>query len=331
MLKLFQAYRWGWQGILAGYFTTRSLQALFNVGFFDEMQERGRVRVAAYAAEHDLDEGILQALCESLYALRILRKEGDAYLLDRKGKILVEAARGWFLGIYGYEETWHNLEALLTREKVYGRDFYRRSAHVARGSGEMEGWTYYPVAIDMIATGGYRHVMQLGCGAATFLRDLCVRLPGTTGYGIDIDPEALAVARDEVTKAGVEERIHLFLHDMTGLEPLAPRLQQVDVATLFFTLHELLHEGEQAVIEFLRGFQRLFPGVPLIIFDFDPVGQEAQRRRPGMSIHYLLQHKLSHQRPAGRDEWIAMFHEAGVQSVEVRPLDFLSTTIYTLR
>jgi phenylpyruvate C(3)-methyltransferase len=330
MLKLFQAYRWGWQGILAGYFTTRSLQALFNVGFFDEMQTRGRVRVAAYAAEHDLDEGILQALCESLYALRILRKEEDAYLLDRKGKVLVETARGWFDLVYGYEELFHNLEALLTRDKVYGRDFYRESGAVARGSGSMEQWIYFPLAADFIEREGFTRVLDLGCGDGTFLRHIARANPAVAGYGVDIAPAAIQEGLKANEEAGLQQRIHLFVHDINAIEEAPPELRDVQVATIFFILHELRYDGRETVIEFLRSYRRLFPGVPLLVFEVIRPSPEEQRRRPGLAVQYLLYHELAQQKLVTRDEWIEMFQEAGFHSIEEQSLDFARTTIFIL-
>src|SRR5437867_3520545 len=130
MLRLARARRLGWEGILSGFYTTRTIQALCNVGFFDEVQKQGSVSVEALAKSRHLDARILRSLCDSLFSLSILKKHGSDYALDAKGKLLIEEARGWFDGTYGYEEIFHCLEALLTGEKVYGKDVKRRSDFV---------------------------------------------------------------------------------------------------------------------------------------------------------------------------------------------------------
>ena len=37
MMKLYQANRLGWMDIIGGFYTTRIMSTLFNVGLFDEM------------------------------------------------------------------------------------------------------------------------------------------------------------------------------------------------------------------------------------------------------------------------------------------------------
>lgn len=331
MLKLFRAYRLGWLNIISGFYTTRTMQALFNVGFFDELQEKGTVDAESFAESNDLDAGILKSLCDSLFALSILKKNGSNYALDSKGQILVEVAHGWFDGAYGYEEVFHHLEALLKREKVYGRDVTRRSDFVARGSGEMEKWIYFPLAIDIINKNGFTRVLDLGCGDATFLTHLCESNEGITGYGIDIAPEAIAQGEERVKQAGLQDRIHLFVADISELETAPQQLRGVEVATTFFVFHEILFGGADRLIQLLRDFKTLFPGVPLIVFETIRPTPEEMRRRPGMAVQYFLQHDLTHQRPVGREEWKELFRAAGFNSIEERYLGFARTAIFTLR
>jgi ubiquinone/menaquinone biosynthesis C-methylase UbiE len=331
MLKLLRAYRLGWQGIISGYYTTRTMQALFNIGFFDELQEKGTVNLKSFAERSGLDASILRSMCDSLFALSILKKSDSNYSLDSKGRILVEVARGWFDGVYGYEEVFHSLEALLRKEKVYGRDVTRRLDFIARGSGEMEKWIYFPLAIATINTKGFKKVLDLGCGEATFLRNLCESNDKVTGYGIDIAPEAISLGREKVAQAGLQDRIHLFVENISKLEKVPDPLGNVDVATTFFVLHEILFAGSDRVVELLRSFRRLFPGVPLIVFEAIRPTPEEARNRPGMAIQYVLQHDLSNQRLVSGRKWQELFKMAGFNSIEERYLPFARTGIYTLR
>jgi ubiquinone/menaquinone biosynthesis C-methylase UbiE len=304
---------------------------LFNVGFFAEMQEKGTANVDSFAESHNLDARILKSLCDSLFALRILGKRGPDYSLDSKGRILVEVAQGWFDGVYGYEEVFHSLEALLRGEKAYGREVKRRSDFVAKGSGEMERWIHFPLAIDYIRRNRCKKVLDLGCGDAAFLIDLCERDEAITGCGIDIAPEAIADARKSVTRAGLQDRIHLFVADVSELTEAPDQLQGIEVATTFLVLHELLFAGDDAVVELLEGFRTLFPGVPLIVFEVIRPTPEEMRRKPGMAVQYILQHDLTHQKLVSRKEWRELFKAAGFSSVEERYLRFARTSIFTLR
>jgi SAM-dependent methyltransferase len=316
--------------IIRGYYTTRTLQALFNVGFFDEMNAKGSVDPAEFALERGLDVEILNALCDSLYALSILGRNGSGYALDPKGKLLSEVARGWFRGTYGYESVLHELEALLRKEKSYGKDVHRRLEHAIRGSGEMEAFLHFPLAIDRLRRAGYRRVLDLGCGDAAFLRALCAADAGAEGRGIDVCPETVERGRALVREAGLEGRIELLVADITGLERPPRETTGVEVATAFLLLHEMLFGGNDAALRFLQSYRRLFPGVPLLVFELVRPTPEEMRKRPGMAVQYLLHHDLTRQRPVSRREWKDLFRAAGFGSIEEWHLGFARTSVFAL-
>jgi 2-ketoarginine methyltransferase len=307
------------------------MQALFNVGFFDEVQQKGTVNVQTFAREHDLDLHILQSLCDTLYALKILQKNGAGYSLDSKGKVLVNVARGWFDGVYGYEELFHSLEAVLKKEKVYGREIQRRPDYIARGSGEMEKWLYFPLAVDIIKRENHKKVLDLGCGDATFLRYLCAEQRDIIGYGVDLEPDAIREGDEKIKQARLQNRITLFAEDITKLERIPASWRDVDVATTFFVLHEILFAGTQPVIDLLRSFRKLFPGVPLIVFEVIRPTPEQLRKRPGMAALYLMQHDLGHQKPVGLADWQELFKAAGFTSIGERYASVARSAIFTLR
>lgn len=327
---LYRAYRLGWVGIISGFFTTRTLQALFNVGFFDEMKAQGTVDIDTFAAQGNLDRGILQSLCDSLYSLGILRKDGSRYTLEPKGRLLADVARGWFEGVYGYEGIFHELEALLRKQKEFGKDLRRRSEFVARGSGMMEKQIFFPLVADVVRQNGFKNVLDLGCGEGTFLRGLCQGDPDVYGYGVDLAPEAVSEGMQLARAAGLEGRVHLFVEDIANLQALASRVKRIDVATVFFVLHELLFDGSDATVELLRSFRTAFPGVPLVVFEVLRPTAEEMRKRPGMAIQYVLQHDLTHQKLIGREEWKELFWRAGFRRIDERHLQFSRTAMFTV-
>ena len=83
-VRLYRAYRTGWMGIISGFYTTRTLQALFNVGFFDELGARGRVDPEAFAARVALRERLSEALDELPPKLRAAVVLRDIYDLPHE-------------------------------------------------------------------------------------------------------------------------------------------------------------------------------------------------------------------------------------------------------
>jgi hypothetical protein len=156
MLRLQKTYRTGWDEMIRGYLETTTMHALLNVGLIDEMQEKPSVDIDEFAARTNLEPAVLQPLCEAFYCLGMFERNGAGYSLSEKGRSIVEVMRGWLEVCYGYSEVFHSLEPLLRKEKVYGRDLYRRANFVARGSGEMENLLFFPMVNDI----NYRQRLQ---------------------------------------------------------------------------------------------------------------------------------------------------------------------------
>jgi SAM-dependent methyltransferase len=331
MWRLWRGYRLGWLQTIAPFYTMRTMQTLLNVGFFDALQRHGAIDVGRFAAEHDLDPAILQALVDSIYSLRILDRRGTDYVLDDKGRVLVEVARGWLDGVYGYEIVYHSMEPLLRKQLVYGRDVTRRARWVAKGRGHIESWVFFPIAMDILTRDDRRRVLDLGCGDAAFLRHLCRERPQVRGLGVDLSADAIAEAGEMVRQAGLADRVDLAVVDISELAQSPANLAGIDAATAFFVLHEILYAGSDVLVAMLRGYRARLPGVPLTVFEIDKASPETLRRRPGMSIQYNLQHALTHQKLADRATWRALFAEAGFTAIEERNVAFARTLVFTVR
>ena len=106
---------------------------------------------------------------------------------------------------------------------------------------------------------------------------------------------------------------------------------RIYAVTAFFVFHEFLFDNGDRVVGFLRNFRELFPGVPLILFEaIRPTFSKMRRRPSALAIQYFLLHDLSMQNPVSREEWKALFSQAGFSSISERYLGFARTAIYTL-
>lgn len=146
-----------------------------------------------------------------------------------------------------------------------------------------------------------------------------------------MEPDAIQDGQRLAQEAGLADPLHLFALDINDVERLPEDLRQLDGATIFFVLHEILTLGEDAVIRFLQSFRRLLPGVPLIVFEVHRPTPDEMRKRPGMVVHYTMIHDLTHQSLVSRDRWMEIFHKAGATSVDEMYLEFAKTSVFTLR
>ncbi len=330
-VSLARAKRLAWEEIISGYFTTRAMSTMFNVGVFDHIRKKGYINLSNFADANRLDAEKLNVLCDYLFALKILKKHPDGYALEKKGKILTHVARGWFDLVYGYEDLFHNLDALVRGEKRYGTDFHRNGEFVAKGSGEIEKWFYFPLAREIIEKKGFRNLLDLGCGDGTFLRMMCEGDEYLTGFGIDLSVDAIKLGIKIAIQKKLNDRIFLLAEDISNVQRLPESFRKIDSAITFFVLHEILAQGLDDLIKFLKRFRSFFPDVPLIVFEAIRARPEELRKRSGPAAQYALFHHLSNQRLVGRKRWRSIFKDAGFQSIHERYIDMARTSIFTLQ
>jgi release factor glutamine methyltransferase len=177
----------------------------------------------------------LKGLGEVFRAAGIETAQRDARLLmlDAAGlqhADLIRAPREP-LGEASAEKLSRNVKRRLTREPV------------ARILGEWEFWslpftlspaTLVPrpdsetvVAAALIALKDRRHasdglkIVDLGVGSGALLVALLKELPGATGVGVDLSPEAVETARFNATRNGVGDRAAFHVSDWTKAEEVA--------------------------------------------------------------------------------------------------------------
>ena len=329
--KLRTARKWG-TPIARGFFATRVIQSLFNIGFMDELFISGNISLSTYASQHNYDLRILRLLCDYLYALEFLeKKQGDCYCMGRKGRMLNEVLRGTFDTVYAYEDLLHNLEALITKEKAYEKGVKRRAEFVGKGSGQSSSLLPFPMAIDLIRKNGFSTILDLGCGDGEFLIGLSKRQPSMRGWGVDLSPEVVALATRRILQERLEDRIKVVVGDIFNLRDIRDRVGTPDAATLFNVLHEFLGNGRQKVVDLLRQFCNAFPGISLIVCEITRLFPEDFRKKPTILLEHHLFHDLSQQGLIPRNEWRRIFLEAGLHLVEEMRLDFAEMSIFHMK
>lgn len=313
---------------IRGFYTTRTLIALFNIGFFDELSMRGAIDLTDFAARHDLDLTVLKSVCDYLYALTVLDRRGDEYRLDSGITFPAQLVQGPVQVVYAYEEVFYNLEALLKKERTYGIEVHRRSEFVARGSGASGEILVFPYLSEMLDRRGFQRILDLGCGDGTFLIDQCRRNDRVTGYGVDLAPEAIAYGNKRLAEEKLQNRVTLVTMDIFNLAALAPQVRDIDAAISVFVLHELFALGPATIVDLLRTFRTCFPGIPLVLCEMIRHTPEELRQKPGGVAEIQLFHSLSNQPLLTRDEWRDLFRKAGFAHVQEEYLSFARTAIF---
>lgn len=314
---------------IRGFYVTQVLIALLNVGMMEELASGKPVSVDSFATREGLDGEILQVLCDYAYELGYLDQSGGGYVLSDKGKLTEQMLKGALLVVYAYADIFANLEPLLRREKVYGQDVKRRSHYVAVGSGYSAQLLAIPVLTKLLLSQNRTRILDLACGDAAFLINMCKSNPKFTGYGVDIAPEAIAAGREQLARHGLSERVQLVAADMFTMDTSFQDVGTVDATTCVYALHEFLSKDNQRLITLLQKYRSRFPRTPLVVCEVIHHTPEQLRSKPGGVMEIQLFHLLSNQRLATRAEWQDIFRRAGFTSIDETYLDFARTAVFT--
>ncbi len=117
------------------------------------------------------------------------------------------------------------------------------------------------------------HLLDLGCGSGRFAIYLAGQRPDVTITGLDISPAMIEGGRKNVRDAGLEERVHLRIGDMTSFDHLAPK--RVDAVSSVYSLHHL--PDFEHLDECLAAMARLRARTGCAIWIFDHARPRSRR------------------------------------------------------
>lgn len=161
----------------------------------------------------------------------------------------------WLVG--GYGEPLRRLDAFLGGAKRYGTDYPRDGRWVADGAAMLGRKDVVPHAMRLLESITFNRVLDLGCGNARFLLAVCSRF-GSRGIGVDLSPEACAEAEKAIQEAGEQDRVTVVEGDAADVAGM-PQLEDTQLVVTFFLLHEILAQGRERMVEYLRELSARLP------------------------------------------------------------------------
>ena len=178
-------------------------------------------------------------------------------------------------------------------------------------------------------------VADLGCGAGWSSIALARSFPLARVDGFDLDPDSIAMARDNAADSGVADRVRFHVRDATD-----PDLGgDYDLAVVFEALHDMPRP-----VAALRTLRRLTgdEGIALVVDEktearFTAPGSDLERFNYGWSVLSCLASGMAGPGAAGtgavmRPETIRRYaREAGFSAVETLPVAHEGWAFYRLR
>ena len=190
---------------MQGFARVHVLRTGITLGLFEAL--RRPKREADLASELGLEPDLVAAWLRSAEALGVLRRSGDAFVINGFSRWLIEAPEASALHgmldqvVYGWGPQFEALPRLLkgAERRVFGTP--EEAARTAVASRWIEAR-----AIDaLIRVPGARHahrVLDIGCGHGSYLAGFLARHRDASGLGIELDA-AVGRARRRLREASV--------------------------------------------------------------------------------------------------------------------------------
>ncbi|MGY1809698.1 class I SAM-dependent methyltransferase [Blastococcus sp. SYSU D00669] len=192
----------------------QQIAAALDLGLLDALGE-GPAGTEQLAARLDVvDHDLLAAYLRVLAAAGLIAG-ADPWRLTRFGRAVVDddVVRASYEGFGGYHtELYRGLPALL-RGGPGRRDTAEHGEVIARISTAM-----YPLVrhhlVRTVTERRPRRVLDIGCGAGLYLAVVLEAAPDATGVGVDVDPDAAALARRTLSERGLADRAGVEVVDI---------------------------------------------------------------------------------------------------------------------
>jgi SAM-dependent methyltransferase len=235
------------------------------------------------------------------------------------------------VGSYG--PVWAGLGKMM-QGAAYGGAHHRAGEFAAQG--------VYKVAAQLLP-----HVEQIAAdleisrmvefGVPTgLLAALCQKHPTLAAFGVDRSREALEAAQARAEELGVSG-IHFIHGDFFAPETWLPKLSgegHLAIASIHF--HEFVADGGTKLKATLQRLREEVPGAYVIAIEQERLTEE---RRDDVSetvwryahSNVLIHHLIQNGQIFTREEWIAVFTDAGCRVATVRPLNYLGYHLYAFQ
>ncbi len=242
------------------------IAAALDLGLLDALGE-GPVTTERLAGRlGTVDRDLLAAYLRVLAAAGLVTGEGS-WRLTRFGRAVVgdDVVRASYEGFGGYHtELYRQLPALL-RGGPRRRDTVESGEVIARLSAAL-----YPLIrhllVRTVTARRPRRVLDIGCGAGLYLAAMLEAAPEATGIGVDVDPDAAALARRTLSERGLAERASVEEVDIRKALVAGRPGALADGIDLALLANSVYYVPIDERVELLRAIARLLaPGGALVV------------------------------------------------------------------
>lgn len=319
-------------GIFNGYVLAHVLFGLWELGLLDRLREPDGLDAATVTAA---GPGV-PALLDPLVAAGLAVRSADRWHATPAGRQALDEMGFYVWAVGGYGRVFRGAADIAAGRLSYGSDIRRDDAMVVVGSALAARQHVAPqvhrIVDELHAGNGLRRVLDVGCGNAGFLIELCRRHPDLTGVGVDISSAACALAEENVQRAGLADRVTISCADFrSAVGPDSDVARETGLVTSFFMLHDLMADAERTVRDLRALHDRLPAGARLLFADTVRREADADVTPPIFSLGFHLAHALMGVRLWSTKDYEQVFAAAGLTVERRIETSIPATWLYLLR
>ena len=256
-----------------------------------------------------VDHDLLAAYLRVLAAAGLITGEGS-WRLTRFGRAVVgdDVVRASDEGFGGYHTgLYRDLPALL-RGGPGRRDIAENGEVIARLSAAI-----YPLVRDLlvrtVTERRPRRVLDIGCGAGLHLAAMLEAAPDATGVGVDVDPDAAALARRSLGERGLADRASVEAVDIQKALAAGRPGALTDVIDLALLANVIYYVPVDERVELLRAVASLLAPGGAVVVVTTVAGPQLFSRH----LDLLLRAQAGRMELPAVDVLLAQLREAGLQ------------------
>lgn len=313
--------------IFNGFAASHAIQALEQMNIWDRLSNKPQSS-DTLCAELGIPGHLFRGLIRTVALVGLVEiKEGLIHLTETGQEAMNNI--GYFTwGVGGYGRF---LQEISEKSSNFTTPVVcqKNGELIAKGAGRVGKTHMLPIEQEAVRDIKFNRVADIGCGDGSRLIRLMKQNDSATAVGIDINTEAVLLARAEVEKAGFANRIQI--HQANILDALqAPEFKDVDLVCCFLMMHDLFAASKSHVLA-VRALRSAFPDAKDFLIA-DTVRQEwdTGTELPMFSLQFELVHALSNTPLHSLDQYIRSFEQGEMSVKKMTPFGAPSTWLFHL-
>jgi SAM-dependent methyltransferase len=298
-----------------------AVSAAWEMGLLDELERERSIDVVEFCGQRNSHRPTVQSILLALSSRSIVELSSDRSRASRGEQFdIVFQAKGFFYWLTrGCGELFSTLPSLVDDSVGRTGKIQRDSRAIGIACRDIARAFFDPPLWEIMQDVPFSRIADLGCGSGDRIATIVAANPGTRAIGIDIADGALAVAKEAIAEADLEDRITLVQDDVQHLTSRY-EYDEVDLVTCFLMGHDFWPRDN--AVRILTELKTVFPrAANLVLGDTCRSSGLTGAQYPMFSLGFETVHSVMDQYLPTLGEWDEIFSESGWYRADQRMID----------